>query len=151
MSYTAADGRQQILDELARAIEETGIALVALGEAYERMDEQAGDRLEEELFRPVQSAYGRGQRTHTRFATQYGLPERAFPSPKPGLPTDPRRAIEHAAEALHIADETLATLQDSMLPVEVGDPELRAGLAGVRDLIAPLPARSRELVRTLGR
>lgn len=151
MSYTAADGRQQVLDQLAAATDQIGVALVALGEAYERIDEQTGDRLEDALFRPVQSAYGRAQRTHARFASEYRLPERTFTRPNPGLPTDPRHAIEHAAQALRTADETLATLQDSMLPVEVGDPELRAGLAAVRDLIAPLPARSRELVRTLGR
>ena len=45
----------------------------------------------------------------------------------------------------------LATLQDSMLPVEVGDPELRAGLSAVRESIGPLPGRARELLRTLGR
>jgi hypothetical protein len=45
----------------------------------------------------------------------------------------------------------LAALQDSMLPVEVGDPPLRAGLEDVRRLIGELRGRSRELVRTLGR
>ena len=38
-----------------------------------------------------------------------------------------------------------------MLPVEVGDPELRSGLSRVRELIAPLPDRARNLVRVLGR
>jgi hypothetical protein len=38
-----------------------------------------------------------------------------------------------------------------MLPVEVGDAELRSGLAEVRELLGDLRARSRELVRTLGR
>jgi hypothetical protein len=38
-----------------------------------------------------------------------------------------------------------------MLPVEVGDPELRAGLAEVRVLLDDLTSRSREFVRTLGR
>jgi hypothetical protein len=38
-----------------------------------------------------------------------------------------------------------------MLPVEVGDPELRAGLADVRELVGNLRSRARELVRTLGR
>ena len=45
----------------------------------------------------------------------------------------------------------LADLQDSMRPVEVGDAELRAGLAEVRALLAPLPDRAREILRTLGR
>jgi hypothetical protein len=38
-----------------------------------------------------------------------------------------------------------------MLPVEVGDQQLREGLSATRSTLAPLPARARELVRTLGR
>jgi len=45
----------------------------------------------------------------------------------------------------------LADLQDSMMPVEVGDPELRAGLAEVRELLGEVGARAREFTRTLGR
>jgi hypothetical protein len=151
VSYTSADARQQILDELARAVGHIGVALEALGEAYERMDEHSGDRMEEELFRPVQAAYGRSQRAHNGFAGRFNLPTHAFEQPTPQLPTDPRHGIEHAAEELRTADETLATLQDSMLPVEVGDPELRADISHMRELISPLPARARELVRVLGR
>ena len=49
------------------------------------------------------------------------------------------------------ADRGIAALQDSMLPVEAGDAPLRTGLSEVRELIEGLPARARELVRTLGR
>jgi hypothetical protein len=49
------------------------------------------------------------------------------------------------------ADHTIAELQDSMMPVEVGDTELRAGLSDTRSLIAELPARGRRLLRALGR
>ena len=38
-----------------------------------------------------------------------------------------------------------------MRPVEVGDPELRAGLAEVRELVGDLRARAREFMRTFGR
>ena len=38
-----------------------------------------------------------------------------------------------------------------MLPVEVGDPELRAGLAEVRELVSHLRGDARELLRTFGR
>jgi hypothetical protein len=151
VSYHAADARQQLLDELARAADNIGVALLALGEAYERMDEQAGDRLESELFRPVQAAYGRAQRAHNGFAGRFGLAARSFSAPTARLPTDPRHGIEQAADALRTADETLATLQDSMLPVEVGDPELRADLSRIRELIAPLPSAAHDIVRTLGR
>ena len=49
------------------------------------------------------------------------------------------------------AERELVALQDSLMPIEVGDPELRAGLTEVRQLIAPLPARARDLLRLLGR
>jgi hypothetical protein len=38
-----------------------------------------------------------------------------------------------------------------MLPVEVGDPALRAGLEQVRVLLGEVPERARRLERTLGR
>jgi hypothetical protein len=38
-----------------------------------------------------------------------------------------------------------------MMPVEVGDAELRAGLSEVRRLISGLPARARQFVSVLGR
>jgi hypothetical protein len=152
MSYSTADGRRQVLDELATAADQIGMALASLGEAYERMDDDSADRLEADLFRPVQAAYGRAKRAHNEFAARYGLPARTFPQPSStDRPGDARAPIEHAAEALRGADQTLSTLQDSMLPVEVGDQELRASLAQVRDLIAALPNRSREILRTLGR
>jgi hypothetical protein len=151
VSYRAADARQQLLDELASAADQIGTALTALGEAYERMDEDSADRLEAELFRPVQAAYGRAQRAHAQFAARFGLAGRSFEPPPLRLPTDPRHGIEQAADALRAADETLATLQDSMLPVDVGDPELRADLSHVRELLGRLPGLAREIVRTLGR
>ena len=153
MPYTTAEGRQQLLDALARATGEIGVALAALGEAYELLDEQTADRLEQELFRPVQAAYGRAQRTYTGFASRHDLPTRTFePVASRGAPsTGVRGFIDSATEAAAAADGELAALQDSMLPVEVGDAELRAGLQEVRELIGELRTRARELVRTLGR
>ena len=57
------------------------------------------------------------------------------------------RAVEAAAEA----DQLLAELQDSMLPVEAGDAELRAGLVSIREPLGGLPARARGFLRGLGR
>lgn len=152
MGYTTVDGRQRLLDELATGADQIGMALAWLGEAYERMDDRSAERLEEELFRPVQAAYGRAKRSHRDFAGRHGLPTHTFEQMSPaGRASDARDSIERAVDSLRAADETLSTLQDSMLPVEVGDPELRADLEHVRDLIARLPGRSRELVRTLGR
>src|SRR5262245_3543916 len=132
MAYTTAEGRQEILDELAKAIDEIGFALAALGAAYEQLDERTGDRLEEELFRPVQGAWGRARRTYAEFAERTAMDGRSFEQPSAGVPSHgPRGFIDEAVEAVGAADRILAELQDSMLPVEVGDPELRAGLADV--------------------
>ena len=59
--------------------------------------------------------------------------------------------MEAALEAIEEADGLLVELQDSMMPVEVGDPELRAGLADVRERLGVLPDRANELLRRLGR
>jgi hypothetical protein len=59
--------------------------------------------------------------------------------------------IDAAVNAASGADGMLGELQDSMLPIEVGDGELRAGLSEVRELLAGARARARELVRVLGR
>lgn len=152
MPYVAAEARQELLDALAAATDQLGVALAALAEAFEELDEFSAERLEDTLFRPVQAAYGRAQRTHAQFAERHGLAARTFsPQLSGARPGDARAAIDHALAAIGATEEALAALQDSMMPVEVGDPELRAGLADVRRLIAPLPGAAREIVRTLGR
>ena len=152
MTYVAAEARQELLDALARATDELGVAMAALGEAFEELDDRTGERLEDTLFRPVQAAYGRAQRTHAQFAERHGLPARTFTPQLPGTrPGHAREAIDHAVAAIGEAEHALSALQDSMMPVEVGDPQLRAGLSEVRTLIGPLPGAARELVRTLGR
>ena len=152
MAYTTVEGRQELLDTVAEAIDEIGFALGSLGAAYEQLDEPTADRLEDELFGPVQVAYGRAKRTHSEFANRHGLTSRTFEARPPGLPsTGAKGFIDNAVNAADEADRRLATLQDSMLPVEVGDAELRAGLTEVRELLGGLRDRARELVRTLGR
>jgi hypothetical protein len=152
MVYITADARQGLLDTVASAIEQLSVALAALGEAYEQLDEQSGERLEQQLFHPVQIAYGRSQRTYSGFAERHELPGRAFAPATPGAPSAGARGfIDEATDAVADADHTLSELQDSMLPVEVGDAELRDGLREVRELLGPLRGRSREFVRTLGR
>jgi hypothetical protein len=152
MAYTTAEGRKQLLDGLAEAADEIGLALAALGEAYEQVDEHAGERLEAELFRPVQAAYGRAKRVHAEFAKRSGLPSRPFEQRSPGAASSGAKGfVESAVEAAGRADHVLAELQDSMLPVEVGDVELRAGISRVRELLVGIRGSARELVRTLGR
>lgn len=152
MAYITSEARQDLLDSVAEAIDEVGRALAALGAAYEQLDDATADRLEEELFRPIQVAYGRAQRTHAGFAERSRLPGRTFSPANAGLPsTGVKGFLENAVEAVDEADGVLADLQDSLRPVEVGDAELRAGLAEVRELLGDLRGRSREFVRVLGR
>jgi len=152
MPYASQEARQDLLDTVADAIDELAVALAALGLAYEQLDERSADALEEQLFRPVQVAYGRGQRTHAGFAERHGLRGRAFGAASAGLPSQGVRGLlDRAVDAVEDADVSLASLQDSMLPVEVGDAELRSGLAEVRELLGDLRSRAREFVRTLGR
>ena len=152
MTYAASEARQELLDTVAEAVDDLGAALASLGAAYEQLDEHSADRLEQELFRPVQSAYGRARRTYTEFAGRHGLPSRSFEPAAPGAPSHGVRGfLDMALEAVERADDGLAELQDSMRPVEVGDDELRAGLAKVRELIGELPDRTRELLRRWGR
>jgi len=152
VAYGTTEARQELLDTVAEATEALGEALAALEAAYEALDEQSADRLEEELFRPVQLAYGRARRTHAGFAERHGFPGRAFEPASAGLPSQGVRGfVERAVGAVTEADETLVELQDSMRPVEVGDAELRAGLAEVRALLADVRERAARFVRTLGR
>ena len=152
MAYDSGQARVELLDEVASATDDLGVALAALGAAFEVLDDYNAERLEEELFRPIQAAYGRAQRTHNEFAERQGLPTRTFESASAGLPSQGVKGfLDAAVNATVRADRTLAQLQDSMRPVEVGDAELRAGLSEVRRLIADAPRRANELVRGLGR
>jgi hypothetical protein len=152
MPYTSAEARQELLEDFAEAIEHLGLALAALGAAYEQLDERNADRLEAELFGPVQLAYGRAKSTYAQFAGRHGMTSPAFEAPSPGIPsTGARGFIDSAVTAAAAADSALSELQDSGLPGEVGDVELRAGLTGVRELLGGVRQRARELERTLGR
>jgi hypothetical protein len=152
MAYTTTEARQDLLDTLAQAASELGFASACLSEAYEQLDEYSGERLEQDCFRPVQIAYGRAKRTHTEFAGRHGLPAAAFAQQPAGVPSQGAAAfVERAVEAASASDRTLADLQDSMLPVEAGDEELRAGLKSVRDPLAGLPEAGRAFLRGLGR
>ena len=152
MAYVTAEARGDLLEQLGEAIDRLGSALVAVGAAYELLDEQSADRLEAQLFRPVQLAYGRAQRTHTAFAGRHGLATRAFVQPPPGPPSRGVPALlDDAVEAVDDADAILADLQDSLLPVEVGDPELRAGLAEIREAVGEVRQRARTFMRSFGR
>ena len=152
MVQTTLEARQQLLDNLAEATDAIGVALVSLTAAYEQLDESHADELEEALFRPVQLAYGRARRIHSGFADRHGLAGRDFEPPSPGLASIGAKGfIANAVTAIEHADGALVSLQDSLLPVDVGDPELRAALADLREIVGGLSVRARKLVSTIGR
>jgi hypothetical protein len=152
MAYTVAEGRAQLLDGIADAAERLGVAVAALTEVYEQLDERTADRLEQELFRPVQGAYGRAKRTYAEFAARHELDARELQTSAAGAPArGVQGLIARAVDETTAADAELAELQDSMLPVEVGDPELRQGLQDTRLQITGVSHSARELMRTFGR
>ncbi|MET0818356.1 MAG: hypothetical protein ABWZ67_12405 [Solirubrobacteraceae bacterium] len=152
MAYDTTEARREMLAEIAGAADDLAAAIAALGEAYELLDEANADRLEDELFGPIQAAYGRAKRTHAGFAARMGLASGSFAPATAGHPSQGVTGfLEAAFEDVSRADARLSELQDSMRPVDVGDAELRAGLAEVRTLLAELPARARNFMRTLGR
>lgn len=150
-----ADGTEserEVLDAVADAVALIGRALAAIGEAYEWLDEHSADRIERELFRPAQAAYGRVKRAHADFAVRHGLRSTTFEAASAGLPSQGVQGfLANATDALGEADRALAALQDSMLEREIGDTELRTALAEVRRLVGDLPNRARRLGRTIGR
>lgn len=152
MARTALEARTQILDDLAAANDRLALGVACLSEAFELLDVMSAERLEDELYRPIQRAYGRGKRTHAQFAERFELPGDVFEPPSAGRTSQGARAfVERAVEAAAEADRLLADLQDSMLPIEAGDPELRAGLSEIRDLLGGVPATAKRFLSTLGR
>jgi hypothetical protein len=152
VTFTTAEARDRIIGDLEAAEEELGMAVAALGEAFELLATGSADRLEDELFRPVQKAYVRTKRTRTGFAQRVAQ-QTDEPEAKPlGPPSQGAKGfIQQAAQAAGQADLILSELQDSMMPVEGGDAELRAGLSEIRELLGPLRVSAGTFLRTLGR
>ena len=127
MAITALEARGLMLDDLAAALDQLALAVACLGEAHELLDDLTAERLEGELFRPAQRAYARGKRTLGGFAQRFGLDVRESDSPSPGLRSQGVKSfVDRAVVALMEGDRRIAELQDSMLPIEAGDSELRA-------------------------
>jgi hypothetical protein len=146
------EARRELLDEIAQAIDRVALALASAGEAYELLDDDTADRLEQHLFRPLQAAYGGLQRTHSEFAGRHGQPAQKFaPRTAPAATHGPRAPIDDASRSAGEADALISELQDSFAPVEYGDAPLRAGLAEARRQLVEAQSGARELVRTLGR
>jgi len=100
----------------------------------------------------VQRALGRAKRTNTEFAARYGLTVPEVEAPSPGVPSQGVKSfVDRAVIAAAEASRRIAELQDSMLPIEAGDPELRAALAEVRELVDQIATPARAFLNTLGR
>jgi len=141
-----------MVEELAGTADQLSLALACLGEAFELLDTQTADRLESDLFRPVQKAYARNKRTLTQFAERHDLAVRPLDTPSAGLKSQGVKSlVERGVEAADFADQGLAELQDSMMPIEYGDAELRAALSEIRELLGSIPVPARLFLRTLGR
>ena len=151
MSYTNESGRRQIIDDSVAAANYLGEAMAALGEAYDLLDDPTADRMEATVFKPVQASVGQLKRTLAEFATRYKLPAPVFETAGLPAPTNPHTTLDRVIELVQAADDTVADLQDSLLPVEVGDTDLRAGLSRARTLIGPVPDAADGLIRMLGR
>ena len=152
MAITTAEARTQIVDDLGAATDQIALAVACLGAAHELLDDLTADRLEADLFRPVQRALGRAKRTSAAFAGRHALTAPDGAQPSPGAPSQGVRSfVERAVVAATEASRMIAELQDSMLPIEFGDPELRSGLSDSRELVDRLPRAARDFLRTLGR
>jgi hypothetical protein len=152
VTFTTAEGRQQILDALGQAADHLSAALAQLSAAYELLDEHTAETLEDSLFGPVKRAYGRTRRAHEGFAQRHELAARAFETAPPAVPSHgAHELIDTAAELVGACDAELAELQDSLLPIEVGDPPLRADIEEARRQLGDYAAHTRALLRTLGR
>jgi hypothetical protein len=152
MTVTTIEARQRVLDDLADATDQIALAIACLTEAFEQLAVDAAEQLEDELFRPLQKAYGRAKTTRSGFAARVGMRAPGVQMPDAGRSSQGvKEFIERAETASAEADRIIAELQDSMIPIESGDAELRAGLGDVRELLARVPDPARRLQRELGR
>jgi hypothetical protein len=94
----------------------------------------------------------RTKRTRTGFARRVAR-DTDEPEVKPvGPPSQGAKGFIQAATASATqADLILSELQDSMMPVEGGDAELRASLSEIRELLSPIRVSAATFLRTLGR
>ena len=117
-------------------------AIEALASAYETLDEHAADELESKLYGPASGAAEnkRPPSTLTEFAQrneEFFTRRAAKHFAGEGMTTR-AETVDAAVALVGEADTLIAELQDSLLPVEVGDAPLREGLAA-RRAIAPPP------------
>lgn len=152
MAFTTTEARDRIIGDLEAAEEELGLAVACLGEAFELLATGSADRLEDELFRPIQKSYVRTKRTRTGFAQRVAQDTDEPAQKQPGPASQGAKGfVQQAIAATTQADLILSELQDSMMPVEGGDAELRASLSEIREMLSPMRVSAGAFLRTLGR
>lgn len=152
MTITRSEGVREILDELGRATDAAALALACVGEAYEQLTTAPADRLEESVFRPAQSGFTAAKKAYLGYAARAGVDPGGFETPSAGLPSQGVKGfLERAAVAASEAEHVIAELQDSLLPIEFGDPELRAGLSAAREGLARVAPAAKVFLASYGR
>ena len=143
MAFTTREAHEQIVAELGWAVGQIALASETLSDAYERLDVTTADRLEDELYRPLQRSFGRAKRTLVQFAGKVGI------EPSEGEPDETnlgrltvKQTIERAVALAADGGQRIAELQDSDMAIAAGDAELRAGLAETRRLLGELSSRA---------
>src|SRR3954468_12680969 len=151
MAQTMVEARQQILDDLAGALDQLGLAVASLSEAFEQLAVDPADKLEADLYRPVQKAYGRGKRTHAQFAERVGLQGDTFEPPSAGPSSQGvKELVQRMAAALADADRRVAEFQATIRLMGGGAGGRRGGWGGVRELLEPVPRAAAMFLRSLG-
>ena len=128
---TTTEAQRDLLDAVASATDHLGRALASLGAAFEQLDENQGLRWRRSSSARFSWRTDAPRRTHARFAEAHGLPARKFVAPSPGLASiGARTFIDNAAVEVGQAENTLTTLQDSMLPGRGRRPRAARGPGG---------------------
>ena len=152
MAFTTREAHEQIVNELGWAVGQIALASECLSDAYEELDVTTADRLEEELYRPLQRAFGRAKRTLVDFAAQTGLePSEGEPDSAGPPRLTVKQKIERALALAADGGQRIAELQDSDMAIASANAELRAGLAETRRLLAELCSRGPSFLRSFGR
>jgi hypothetical protein len=153
VTYDPAQARRALVDELLDAAAEISTAIAYASAAHERLDDTSADRLEAQVFAPLQKALGTLRRAAGGFAARHGDPaaSSSAPPPEPHPSQGVAALLEGCGAAARTADEHLGALQDSLVLVELGDADLRAGVSDARRRLGEVPTALRAFTRTLGR
>ena len=155
MAVSAAEARGRIISDLAGAIAQLGFGTACLGEAYEQLDDATADRLEAELFRPIQKAYGRAKRTQSSFAGRFGLEATALAAASPGSAIAGGEGLRHPGGHRRRRRPTAGSpsCRTRCCRSRPATPSCAPGLAEVRELLDGVPAAGERVpahVRALG-